>query len=149
MEELQEINVEFKTHKDENAMLHLDNFEELKEILTLSKAACENLVVNDEINYRKAKKYRATINKTTKQITSLKTSYLKDYVYEYEMKSKELSAILKETAGIVDTKIKNYEKELGIAKGKIITVTFKIYQKELAEKLVAYGKELGIEGEIE
>lgn len=148
MEELQELEIEFKTHKNENGMLCLDNYEELKKILEFSKTACENLPVENEMDYKLAKKYRATVNKTSKAITSLKTSFLKDYVYDYDTKTKDLNSILKETANIVDTKIKTFEEGHGLAKQKLITLTFKTYSKEDADKLMAYATGLNILGEI-
>lgn len=147
MEELVETTIEFKTHKDENGMLCLDNYEEIKKILELSKTACDNLAVENEITYKQAKKYRATINKTSKQITSLKTSFLKDYVFDYDTKSKELNNLLKETASVVDEKVKEYEKKIGIAKQGLITVTFKTYDPSIADKLLEYGLTIGIQGE--
>ena len=147
MEELVETTIEFKTHKDENGMLCLDNYEEIKKILELSKTACDNLAVENEITYKQAKKYRATINKTSKQITSLKTSFLKDYVFDYDTKSKELNNLLKETGSVVDEKIKEYEKKIGIAKQEIITVTFKTHDPSVADKLLDYGLTIGIQGE--
>lgn len=147
MEELVETIIEFKTHKNEQGMLCLDNYEELKQVLELSKTACDNLAVDSEINYKKAKKYRATINKTSKQITSLKTSFLKDYVFDYDTKSKDLNNILKETASIVDEKIKEYEKKIGVAKQGLITVTFKTYDPSIADKLLEYGLTIGVQGE--
>ena len=147
MEELVETVIEFKTHKDENGMLCLDNYEEIKKILELSKTACDNLAVENEITYKQAKKYRATINKTSKQITSLKTSFLKDYVFDYDTKSKELNNLLKETGNVVDEKVKEYEKKIGIAKQEIITVTFKTHDPSVADKLLDYGLTIGIQGE--
>lgn len=147
MEELVETVIEFKTHKDENGMLCLDNYEEIKKILELSKTACDNLAVENEITYKQAKKYRATINKTSKQITSLKTSFLKDYVFDYDTKSKELNNLLKETGSVVDEKVKEYEKKIGIAKQEIITVTFKTHDPSVADKLLDYGLTIGIQGE--
>ena len=147
MEELIETTVEFKTHKDENGMLCLDNYEEIKKVLELCKTACDNLAVENEITYKQAKKYRAVINKTSKQITSLKTSFLKDYVFDYETKSKDLNNILKETASVVDGKVKEYEKKIGIAKQELITVTFKTYDPSVADKLLEYGLTIGVQGE--
>lgn len=147
MEELVETVIEFKTHKDENGMLCLDNYKEIKKILELSKTACDNLAVENEITYKQAKKYRATINKTSKQITSLKTSFLKDYVFDYDTKSKELNNLLKETGSVVDEKVKEYEKKIGIAKQEIITVTFKTHDPSVADKLLDYGLTIGIQGE--
>lgn len=147
MEELIETTVEFKTHKDENGMLCLDNYEEIKKVLELCKTACDNLAVENEITYKQAKKYRAVINKTSKQITSLKTSFLKDYVFDYDTKSKDLNNILKETASVVDGKVKEYEKKIGIAKQELITVTFKTYDSSVADKLLEYGLTIGVQGE--
>ena len=72
MEELVETVIEFKTHKDENGMLCLDNYEEIKKILELSKTACDNLAVENEITYKQAKKYRATIIRPPNKLRRLK-----------------------------------------------------------------------------
>lgn len=147
MEELKEIEIEFKTHKSESGMLCLDNYEEILSVLTTTQKVVEGLNV-DLFNYKQAKKYRATLNNTVKQLTSLKTSFLKDYVWDYDTKSKELTKILKETSEKVDEKVKKYEEENGLLKPALLTLTVKSYDKEKLEKLVEYAKTLELLGEI-
>ena len=72
---------------------------------------------------------------------------MKDYVFDYDTKSKELNNLLKETGSVVDEKIKEYEKKIGIAKQEIITVTFKTHDPSVADKLLDYGLTIGIQGE--
>ena len=144
---LQEIKLEIRTHKDEYGQLIFDNNNEWLLTLNQIKEFIKDLDV-DENNYKSAKKVRATLNNEAKALTSVKTSFLKDYVNDYEIKSKEITSLVKEISEIVDSKVYEYEKSIGTAKPKIITITFKTYDQELANKLLAQGEELGIKGEI-
>lgn len=144
---LQEIKLEIRTHKDEYGQLIFDNNNEWLLTLNQIKEFIKDLDV-DENNYKSAKKVRATLNNEAKALTSVKTSFLKDYVNDYEIKSKEITSLVKEISEIVDSKVYEYEKSIGTAKSKIITITFKTHDQELANKLLAQGEELGIKGEI-
>ena len=108
---LQEIKLEIRTHKDEYGQLIFDNNNEWLLTLNQIKEFINDLDV-DENNYKSAKKVRATLNNEAKALTSVKTSFLKDYVNDYEIKSKEITSLVKEISEIVDSKVYEYEKSI-------------------------------------
>lgn len=140
--------MEIKVSKDKNGMLIFDNYEDYKELFNQLLEVTTTAIVDDEF-YKEAKKFRAEINKVGKNLSSIKTSFLKDYVYDYDTKSKEISKIVKEISETIDNKIKSLEKENNILKPSMIHVVFKTFDQKKAEELISLGKTIGMKGEIE
>lgn len=150
MNELENLKIEkleIITHKSEHGELCFDNYEEWIKTFNDLQEVINPLSVNSE-NYKDAKKVRAFLNNKVKELTSLKTSFIKDYVNDYETKSKEITKLIKSVSDNVNEKVNEYEKTCGLAKPNLITITFKTYDQKLAEKLLAQGEKLGIKGEI-
>lgn len=140
--------MEIKTSKNKDGMLIFDNYEEYRELFTQLLEITNTAIVDDEF-YKEAKKFRAEINKVGKNLSAIKTSFLKDYVYDYDTKSKEISKIVKEISETIDSKIKSLEEENNILKPAMIHVVFKTFDQKKAEELIALGKTIGMKGEIE
>ncbi len=140
--------MEIKTSKNKDGMLIFDNYEEYRELFTQLLEITNTAIVDDEF-YKEAKKFRAEINKVGKNLSAIKTSFLKDYVYDYDTKSKEISKIVKEISETIDNKIKSLEKENNILKPSMIHVVFKTFDQKKAEELISLGKTIGMKGEIE
>ncbi len=145
---LKEEKFEINCEKNEKGQLIFKNAEQLKNIVLEVKQVLEDTVVDAEF-YKEAKSVRASLNKTKKEIISIKTSFINDYVYDYDMKSKELNIIIQECSDIMDKKIKDYEASIGTLKPKLLTVTFKTYDEKIANKIISkIEKEYGVKGEI-
>ena len=140
--------MEIKVSKDKNGMLIFDNYEDYKELFNQLLEVTTTAIVDDEF-YKEAKKFRAEINKVGKNLSSIKTSFLKDYVYDYDTKSKEISKIVKEISETIDNKIKSLEKENNILKPSMIHVVFKTFDQKKAEELISLGATIGMKGEFE
>ena len=140
--------MEIKVSKDKNGMLIFDNYEDYKELFNQLLEVTTTAIVDDEF-YKEAKKFRAEINKVGKNLSSIKTSFLKDYVYDYDTKSKEIGKIVKEISETIDNKIKSLEKENNILKPSMIHVVFKTFDQKKAEELISLGATIGMKGEFE
>ena len=128
--------------------LTLANFEELKSIVEENRQVINSSNVDSE-NYLVAKKLRASLNNTEKQLSKAESDFKKDFMNDYLTKSNYLKSNIQEISKNLDYKIKAYEQSIGIEKTYTKYLTFKSYDLELLNKIKELiEKEFDIKGEI-